>query len=225
MVHRTNALCQPAEPRMSPRMKMPRLAVLLLAALLAACGHLLPSQHQTVEPTELRAGAYRLDPNHAILLWKVDHLGFSTFVGRFDRLDATLDFDPERPAESALEVVVETASVSTHVPGFADDLRGSSWLDVERYPEARFISTEIALTGPTTGTVTGELTLLDVTQPVTLDVTFNGGADSLLTGTYTLGFEATTVIDRTAFGLSTFAPAIGSEVALEIHAEFGGVDE
>lgn len=204
---------------------MPRLAVLLLAAVLAGCGHLLPSQHQTVEPTELRAGAYRLDPNHAILLWKVDHLGFSTFVGRFDRLDASLDFDPEQPTASALEVVVETASIDTHVPGFADDLRSSSWLDVERYPEARFTSTSIEVNGTNTGTVTGELTLLGVSQPVSLDVNFNGGADNLLTGAYTLGFTATAVINRTAFGLSTFAPAIGSEVTLEIHAEFVAVDD
>jgi polyisoprenoid-binding protein YceI len=93
-----------------------------------------PAGHQTVEPTVLRAGAYRLDPEHSIILWKVDHLGFSTFVGRFDRFDATLDFDPETPEEAALEVVVETASVSTHTAGFADELRGRSWLDTGRFP-------------------------------------------------------------------------------------------
>lgn len=204
---------------------MLRLAVLLLATIVAGCGYLLPSHNQTVERTELRAGAYRLDPDHGILLWKLDHLGFSTLVGRFDRLDATLDFDPEQPETAALEVVVDTSSVSTHVQSLNDDLRGSTWFDVEQYPEARFVSTAIEVTGPTTGTVTGDLTLLGVTQPVTLDVTFNGGADSLLTGTYTLGFAATGVIDRTAFGLSTFAPAIGREVTLEIHAEFGAVDD
>jgi polyisoprenoid-binding protein YceI len=203
---------------------MSRLAVLALAAALAGCGYLLPAQHQTIERSELRGGAYRLDPDHAILLWKVDHLGFSTFVGRFDRLDATLDFDPERPEAAILDVVVDTASISTHVPGFADDLRGSSWFDVERFPEARFSATTITVTGPDTGTVTGDLTLLGVTRPVALDVTFNGGAQSLLTGRYTLGFSATTTFDRTAFGLSTLAPAIGREVTLEIHAEFGAAD-
>lgn len=203
---------------------MSRLVALALAAVLAGCGYLLPAQHQTVERSELRGGAYRLDPDHAILLWKVDHLGFSTFVGRFDRLDATLDFDPERPEAAILDVVVDTASISTHVPGFADDLRGSSWLDVERFPEARFSATAITVTGPDTGTVTGDLTLLGVTRPIVLDVTFNGGAQSLLTGRYTLGFSATTTFDRTAFGLSTLAPAIGREVTLEINAEFGAVD-
>ena len=195
------------------------LALSMLLAL-GACGYLLPAHHQTIEPSALRAGAYRLDPDHAVVLWKVDHLGFSTFVGRFDRVAGSLDFDPLQPAEAALEVVVETASVSTHVPGFADELRGRSWFDTDRHPEARFISREVAVTGPDTGIVSGDLTLKGVTRPITLDVTFNGGASNILTGSYTLGFQATTVIDRTVFGLSTFAPAIGREVTLEIHAEF-----
>jgi polyisoprenoid-binding protein YceI len=188
--------------------------------LIAGCGHLLPAQHQTLERTELEGGAFALDPDHATIHWKVDHLGFSQFVGRFDRFDARLDFDPEAPEESSLEVVVDTGSVSTHVPGFAEELRGSSWLDTERHPEARFVSRAISVTGPDSGTVTGDLTLLGTTRPVTLDITFNGGASNLVTGRYTLGFAATTVIDRTAFGLTTLAPAIGSDVTLEIHAEF-----
>ena len=205
-------------------MRRPLLA-LVTALPLTACGYLLPSQHQTIEPTELRGGAFALDPEHATLHWKVDHLGFSLFVGRFDRFDASLDFDPNDPAAARLEVVVETASVSTNVPGFADELRGRSWFDSDRHPEARFVSREITVTGPDTGIVTGDLTLLGVTNAMTLDVTFNGGAPNILTGRYTLGFAAHAVIDRTAFGLSTFAPAVGREVALEIHAEFVETDQ
>jgi polyisoprenoid-binding protein YceI len=196
------------------------LASLLLFLSLGACGYLVPAQHQTIDPAALRAGAYRLDPDHAVLLWKVDHLGFSTFVGRFDRLEGTLDFDPERPTEAALDVLVETASVSTHVPSLTDDLRSATWFDTARFPHARFVSRSVEVTGPDSGRVTGDLTLLGVTQPVTFDVTFNGGAANLLTGRYTLGFAAATVIDRSAFGLSTFVPAIGRVVTLEIHAEF-----
>jgi len=188
--------------------------------LLAGCGYLVPAHHQTIEPTELRGGAFALDLDHATILWKVDHLGFSQFVGRFDRFDARLDFDPAAPEAATLEVVIDTGSVSTHVPGFADELRGSSWLDTDRHPEARFVSRAITLTGPDTGTVEGDLTFLGTTGPVTLEVTFNGGAGNLLTGRYTLGFAATAVLDRTAFGLTTFVPAIGRDVTLEIHAEF-----
>jgi len=188
--------------------------------LAAGCGYLVPAGQQTVERSELAGGAFALDPEHATIHWKVDHLGFSQFVGRFDRFDASLDFDPEAPEAARLEVVIDTASVSTHVPGFADELRGRSWLDTERHPEARFVSREITVTGPDSGTVSGDLTLLGTTAPVTLDVTFNGGANNLVTGRYTLGFAASAVIDRTAFGLTTLAPAIGREVTLEIHAEF-----
>ena len=103
------------------------LASIFLVLWLTACGYLVPAQHQTIEPTAIRAGAYSLDPDHAVLLWKIDHLGYSTFVGRFDRLRGSLDFDPERPSEAVLEVVVDTASVSTHVASLTTDLRSNAW--------------------------------------------------------------------------------------------------
>jgi polyisoprenoid-binding protein YceI len=196
------------------------IAVLLVSLSISACGYLIPAHHQTTQASALRAGAYALDPDHAILLWKVDHLGFSTFVGRFDRLEGSLDFDPEAPEAAALEVVVDMTSVSTHVPSLTDDLRSSTWFDTERFPEARFVSRSVTVTGPARGAVTGDLTLVGETQPVTFDVTFNGGATNILTGRYTLGFSASAVIDRSEFGLATFVPAVGREVTLEIHAEF-----
>jgi polyisoprenoid-binding protein YceI len=200
------------------------LASFLVVVPLSGCGYLIPAQHQTIEPAALRAGAYRLDPDHAVLLWKVDHLGFSTFVGRFDRLEGSLDFDPEEPESAALDVVVDMASVSTHVPSLTDDLRSPTWLDTGRFPEARFVSRSVEVTGPDRGIVTGDLTLLGETGPITFDVTFNGGATNMLTGNYTLGFSAAAVIDRSEFGLATFVPAIGREVTLEIYAEFFRTD-
>lgn len=199
---------------------MRRLASLICLAVVSGCGYLLPAGHQSTAPEALRPGSYRLDPDHSTILWKVDHLGYSTFVGRFDRLDATLDFTADDPTAAVLDVVVETASISTHVEGFDETLRGASWLASDSYPEARFASRTIEVTGADSGRVAGELTLRGVTRPVVLDVTFNGGASNLVTGRYTLGFAATAVIDRASFGMSTLAPAIGREVTLEIHAEF-----
>ena len=114
---------------------------------LAACGRLLPAHDQTIEPARLEGGAYRLDPDHIALLWKVNHLGFSHFVGRFDRVDATLDFDPAAPAASRLEVVVDTASIDSRLPDLDDTLRGSGWLDATAFPQATFRSTAIETTG------------------------------------------------------------------------------
>ncbi len=191
-----------------------------LALSLAGCGHLLPAHNQTVNPEQLQAGAYRLDPEHAALLLKLDHFGFSQLVGRFNRFEATLDFDPAQPAAARLTVLIDPASIDFNLPKFEEDLRGPDWFDVARFPQARFESRSIAITGEKTGQVTGDLTLHGATTPVTLEVTFNGGADSLLTGRYTLGFAATGTLSRSTFGLGAYAPAVGDEVTLEIHAEF-----
>jgi polyisoprenoid-binding protein YceI len=198
-------------------------ALIAMSLWLGACGHLIP-RAETPPPAELPAGAYRLDPEHATLLIKIDHLGFSQLVGRFDRFDATLDFDADDPAASRLGAEIDPASIDFNLPKFEQDLRGPDWFDVARYPEARFASRSIAITGANTGRITGDLTLHAVTQPVTLDVTFNGGGDSLVTGRYTLGFAGTGTLSRSAFGLGGYAPAVGDEVTLELHAEFQRVE-
>jgi polyisoprenoid-binding protein YceI len=195
-----------------------RFCVWLLA--LGGCGYLIPHHNQTTEPSALPEGAYRLDRDHATILLKIDHLGFSQLIGRFDRFDATLDFDPQEPEAAKLVVAIDAASIDFNLPSFEQDLRGPGWLDVERYPEARFQSRAIEVTGERTGTVTGDLTLHGVSAPMTLDVTFNGGGDDLLTGAYRLGFAARGRLLRSTFGLGAYAPAVGDEVLLEIHAEF-----
>jgi polyisoprenoid-binding protein YceI len=205
------------------RSRARRGALFALLSCLGACGYLLP-RAAAPPPSELPAGAYRLDPEHASLLIKIDHLGFSTLVGRFDRFEASLDFDPGNPASSRLSAEIDPASIDFNLPMFEEQLRGSDWFEVARFPDARFISREVVVTGEKTGRVTGDLSLHGVTQPVTLDVTFNGAGDSLVTGHYTLGFGATGTLTRSAFGLGAYAPAVGDEVALEIHAEFQRVE-
>ena len=201
-------------------MPVPARVMLLALLALCGCGYLLPHGHQTTEVASLPEGAYRLDPDHATILFKIDHLGFSKLVGRFDRFDATLDFDPEAPESSRLVVTIDPASIDLGLPAFEEDLRGPGWLDVARFPDARFESRTIAITGADAGVISGDLTLHGVTAPVTLDVTFNGGGSNLLTGAYTLGFAARGSVSRGTFGLGALAPAIGDEVVLEIHAEF-----
>ena len=146
---------------------MRRLLLLALLAL-AACGRLIPANDQTIEPAHLEGGAYRLDPDHITLLWKVNHLGFSQFVGRFDKVDATLDFDPAVPAASRLEVVVATASIDSRLPDLDDTLRGSGWLDATAFPRPPFVRPRSRPPATTTARVTGDLTLHGVTRPVTL---------------------------------------------------------
>lgn len=80
------------------------------ALLLSSCDRLLTPDFNT-DVTELRSGGYVLDKDHASLVFEINHLGFSTFIGSFDDFDAALDFDPENVGNSSLEVIVNMDSL------------------------------------------------------------------------------------------------------------------
>lgn len=197
-----------------------RLAVLgsaLMSALvLAAC-----VSAPTADPARLPAGEWSLDPAHARVTWQVRHLGLSWYTARFDRAQARLSFDPERPEASALTAIVEAASVSTGDPAFDDTLRGPGWLDAADHPELVFVAERIEVTGARTGRVHGALTIRGVTRPAVLETEFQGGLFNPLTGRQTLGFSAQLRIDRTEFGVGRLpGNFIGDSVRVQIESEF-----
>ncbi len=186
---------------------------------LAACASLVAPRVSS-DAVALKAGAYALDPAHASLVFKVDHLGFSAYLGRFERFDATLDFDADSPGTARVEAVIDIASLDVANDDFAATLVGADWFAGGQYPQAVFRSTAIERTGETTGRMLGELTLKGVTAPVALDVTFNGGAQDLLRGGYVVGFSAQGEFSRKAFGVDRFDGLVGDIVRIGIEAEF-----
>ncbi len=185
-----------------------------------------------------RAGTYKLDPTHASITWKVDHFGLSKYTARFKKFDATLTFNPQDVSANAIEVTIDPLSVETDYPGdytathqgtpyasWNEDLgKDAKWLNGAAFPVITFKSTGAMQTSPTTGTVTGDLTFLGVTKPVTLDVTYNGVAQMPWAPDQDkIGFSARTVIKRSDFGNTTFAPNIGDEVEVIVEAEFSEV--
>jgi len=196
------------------------LAVVCSTALVSCDRILTPGFETSVQ--DLRAGAYTLDKDHASLNWKINHLGFSSYIGRFNDFDASLDFDPENIEASTLEVIVNTASLDVNNAAFAEDLRGSAWFNVETFPQAIFRTTSfVEATSDTTFVFRGDLTLLGTTAPVDLTVIFNGGGRNFLTRRYTLGFSASSVFKRSEFGMNNLVPfGIGDDIELEIHVEF-----
>jgi len=186
---------------------------------LSGCASLVTPDYSDNAGDALRRGNYRLDPAHATLLLKVVHLGLSTQVGRFDRLEGTLDFDPDNPAETSVDIRVETASLSLADPELTRTLI-EDWLEAGRFPQARFRSTSVVPSAEGIATVKGDLTLHGRTQPVTLEARFNGGATNLLTGRYTIGFDASGTVSRTAFGIGAYPGLVGDTVTLEISVEF-----
>lgn len=202
--------------------KFYRFSMILTASVfLVSCDRMLTPDFNT-DITELRSGAYTLDTDHAALLFKINHLGFSTFLGRFTQFDATLDFDPENIENSSLEVIVDMASIDVNLPEFADELRGSDWLDVEQYPQAVYRTTEfVESIDDSTFVFQGDLTFHGTTAPVNLTINFNGGGRNFLTRRYTLGFSASAEFQRSTFGADRFTNfGVGDDIELEIHVEF-----
>jgi polyisoprenoid-binding protein YceI len=166
------------------------------------------------------AGVYGLDEGHVALQARITHLQFSYSVFRFDKVSGSLNWDPADPTRSSLSVHIDPASITSNVPGFADILRGRDFLNVAQYPGASFVSRKLTRRGSDRGTITGDLTLMGVTRPISLDAKFIGtGKD--LNSVQTLGFTASTEINRRDFGLTTFAPEVmGDEVLFTIDVEF-----
>ena len=171
------------------------------------------------ETPPVRAGDYALDTSHAKIVWSVSHFGFSTYYGEFTDFDARLTLDPANPQASRLIATIATPSIATHDDALDTHLRSADFFDVANHPGARFVSTAVRPTGPTTAEVTGDFTMLGQTRPLTLDVTFNQAGDNMA-GVYTAGFSATGIIKRSEYGMRYGLPAVGDEITLRISGEF-----
>ncbi len=173
----------------------------------------------TSTPAAVKAGTYVLDAGHSRVVWSLSHRGFSTYSGLLPAAAGTLVLDPATPANSRVEVTLASAAVATADPRFDTRLKGPDFFNAEAFPTIRFASTAVVTTG-NTAKVTGEVTLLGVTRPVTLDVTFHKAGLNPTDKLYHVGFDATGTLTRSDFGLRNGLPAIGDAVSLRIEAEF-----
>lgn len=199
-----------------------RLAVLIAPLALSACAFTANQTQQALQT--LPSGAYQMEKPHASLLFRVKHLGLSYYTARLTDFDATLDFDPKNPAASHVKAIINPLSVRAEHPTDTDwDRRiGEDLMEGKEFPQIVFDSTKVDPTGEFTGKVTGNLTFMGVTEPVTLDVTYNGSMDSaaLYGGRPAVGFSARGKLDRSDFGLTAYRSIVADEVEVVIEAEF-----
>ncbi len=169
---------------------------------------------------EVKAGAYVADTSHSKVTWSVSHFGFSTYVGQFAGVTASLKLDPANLGATALDATVQTAAVGTLNPALDTHLKAPDFLDVAKFPTATFKATSVKSTGASTADITGDLTLHGVTRPVVLQATFTQAGVSPIDKKYTVGFSAMAVVKRSEFGIKTYVPAISDDVTLQIDTEF-----
>lgn len=186
------------------------------------------AQAQEATPYEaLPGGLYELDKNHASLIWTVDHMGLSDYTARFTEFDVDLMYDPINIEQSKIRVTVDPTSIETDYKSedgkdFNKNLsEEAGWFNSTQFPEITFNSTKITKTADNTADVTGNLTFLGVTKPVTLNVTMNKAmGNHPMANKPALGFSATGTIKRSEFGMTKYIPQVGDEVNLIIETEF-----
>lgn len=187
----------------------------------------LPAQ---ADPTleGVASGLYNLEKTHAFLTWTVKHNGISGYTVNFTDFEADLVFDAGAPENSQLAVSINPAALNTNYPNaekkveweneLATDAR---FMNAGEFPAISFNSTSVEKTGDFEGKVTGDLTFLGVTKPVTLDVSYGGVANPPWFGQRdVIGFTASTTIARSDFGQTALAGVISDEVEIEFSGEF-----
>lgn len=171
------------------------------------------------------AGPYKLDKGHTDIRFGWNHAGVSDQSGRFNQFDGELVLDEKDPSKSTLKVTIAAASLSTGYEPLDKHMKSADFFEVEKFPEISFVSTAIRRTGKSKAEVTGDLTIRDVTRPVTLDVDLvHMGKHPLgkfidhYKGEW-LGFKANTTILRSDFGVGRFAPLTSDRVTIAINTE------
>lgn len=162
---------------------------------------------------------YSFDKAHTQILFFVDHLGFSFSQGEFHEYDGGFVFDRTQPENSSVEVTIQTASIDMDHEKWNDHMKNADFFDVENFPTMEFKSTDIEVTGEKTARITGDLTMLGETHPVTLDVTYNKSGTHPFNGEYVSGFSATATLDRTQWGMDYGVPNVGQNVELRLEVE------
>ena len=165
------------------------------------------------------AASWTLDKSHSLVSFQVNHFGFSDTIGIFRTIDATVDYDPAAPADAKVSFEIDAASVDTFFADRDTHLRSADFFNVEKFPKITFVSKSVETTGETTAKVTGDLTLLGETHEETFEATILQHDINPVSQTDTLGVRVEGVIDRTKYGMNTYAPAIGVEIPVRVDLE------
>ncbi len=165
------------------------------------------------------ADKYTLDPHHTSVTWSANHFGFSNPHGIFAEIEGNLILDEKHPNNSSLDVKVKMDNLVTGYINFDKHLKSDDFFNVEKYATATFVSKKIVITGKNTAKVIGDLTLVGITKPVTLNVKLNKVGLNPISQKKTAGFSATATIKRSEFGINYAVPAVSDDVKLVIESE------
>jgi polyisoprenoid-binding protein YceI len=181
--------------------------VLLFAAALFAAGA------ARAEPV-----TYTLDPAHTQVAFSIERFGFNNVLGRFEDVTGEVVLDQTNPAASHVHAIIQAASIDAGNDTRDEHLRSARWLNAAAFPTMEFRSTAVRLTGEDSAEVTGDLTLLGQTHPVTLNVRLNRIGALPNNQRQAAGFSASGALTRSTWGSAIAQQVIGDEVRITIEA-------
>jgi polyisoprenoid-binding protein YceI len=169
---------------------------------------------------QLRAAEkYDIDASHSGVVFGWNHFGFSNPTARFDKIEGSVLLDQADLTKSSISVTLPLEGLDTRVAKLDEELRGPDFLDAAKYPTITFKSSKVEKTGESGLRITGNLTVHGVTKPVTLDAKVNKIGLFEIPGVIkaqAAGFDATTVIKRSDFGVTRYVPAVSDEISVRI---------
>lgn len=181
----------------------------LMAAAVGAVG---------VGGTAFAADSYTLDTGHTFPRFEINHFGFSTHHGQFNKTAGRLVLD--RAAKTgSIDITVQTASIGTGDPKLEEHLRSPDFFNVEKFPTMVYKAKTIKFNGDVPASADGELTLLGVPRPLTLTISRVVCAPHPYYKKEDCGAEVTGILKRSEFGMKKYLPAVGDEVTLRIQVE------
>ncbi len=162
---------------------------------------------------------YKIDPVHSFVWFRVLHLSISPAYGAFSDISGTIQFDPQKIDQSAIEITVKTASINTLNSKRDEHLRSPDFFNAEQFPEAKFKSTSWELVEENRYRIKGILSLLGVEKPIEFEAKLVGTGKGR-NNEDRIGFEAVFIIKRSDFGMTKYLPTqIGDEVAITVGIE------
>ncbi len=177
-----------------------------------------------IAPSFVSAETYEIDASHSTVGFKIRHLAISNVAGIFSKFSGTFNYDHKDLEKSSTEATIEVASVDTNELKRDDHLRNPDFFDASKFPKMTFKSSKVTKVSDSTFKVDGDLTIKDITKPVSLTVEKTGEAVDPW-GNQRVAFNATTKINRKEFGLTwsklleTGALVVGEEVTINIDIE------
>jgi polyisoprenoid-binding protein YceI len=199
---------------------------LLIAAPLIAQSGPPPSQPGALDVSRVTAGNYVVESTHAQIQWTVNHFGFNDYFGIFGSPTGTMTLDPAKPNDAKLsidipvsELATSSAKLTEHMLRPGKDGKPADFFDITKHPSAKFVSTSVNATD-TEAKIVGNLTFNGVTKPVTLNAKFTGAGTNPFNKKPTVGFQASTTINRSDWGMNYGLPFVTDLVRLKISVAF-----